>query len=180
MLHHKSFIIGPYRSSLDFILFFLGALDLWRHFYVSVTFPFVASVTHLSLSIKCLWPFVKVSVSSLSFHSSDNYTSLKVKAHTHKFTLTLHLIFHPFSGWRRAPPFPVPGTFFPPSSFLPLLPPALVFTAWHVPALFLSDKTETAPWCHRELGAYEIICCLIKIIALSESSRRATSLLFDG
>ncbi len=41
---------------------------------------------------------------------------------------------------------------FPPSSFLPLLPPALAFTAWHVPALFLSDKTEKALWCHRELG----------------------------
>lgn len=81
MLHHKSFIIGPTRSSLDFIFFFSGSSGFVETFLCQWHFPSVASVTHMSLSIKCLWPFVKVSVSSLSFHSSDNYTSLKKWEH---------------------------------------------------------------------------------------------------
>lgn len=124
--------------------------------------------------------FVKVSVNSLSFHSSDNYTSLKVRAHTRKFTLTFHLIFHPSQADEEHLLFLCQELPTPPHhpSFLYFL---LHWYSQHdMYLLFLSDKTETAPWCHSELGTYEIICCLIKIIALSESSERATSLLFDG
>lgn len=62
---------------------------------MSVTlFPMASCHTFVS-QYKMSLTFVKVSVSSLSFHFSDNYTSLKVRAHAHKFTLTFHLIFHP-------------------------------------------------------------------------------------
>lgn len=80
MFCHKSFIIRPSSSYLVFV-FILESLDLW---------PRNAFVCQYKMSLT----FVKVSVSSLSFHFSDNYTSLKVRAYARKFTLTFHLIFH--------------------------------------------------------------------------------------
>lgn len=80
MFCHKSFIIRPSPSYLVFV-FILESLDLW---------PRNAFVCQYKMSLT----FVKVSVSSLSFHFSDNYTSLKVRAYARKFTLTFHLIFH--------------------------------------------------------------------------------------